>query len=463
MSKTPLTVTQQMTDFVFDLEWSDVPPHVERAARRHLADSLACAAGAYREQPVRALREYATETGSRGASTLLGSTALTSPSMASLVNGTMVRYLDANDISSFGGGHFSDGVPPLLAVAQDRGLSAGDLVLSVVALYEIQGALARSFDFMRRGYHALTQIPWTVPIVAARLMGGDREAAVNAAGLSGATGMILNTWLKPTDTIPSIKGVAVGLAGQRAVECADLAVRGVSASHDALEFAFETLSKVDGPPPDLRSFEDLGSIWTTHRHVIKSYPSQIYTQAAVEAALTLGRRVSGADDIESVTVYGHRNVCSGVQGSPSAFRPKSREAADHSTPFVMAMALLKGRLTLNEFTDEPWLSPEVMAMMDRIELVVDPERDRDFVDSGVFGVRLEARMNDGGTESVEIHQPTGHPDNPMTDQHLLDKMTWLTSGLVEDDVPRRIFDLCMNMDTAADLARLIDLCKVRDC
>ena len=50
----------------------------------------------------------------------------------------------------------------------------------------------------------------------------------------------------------------------------------------------------------------------------------------------------------------------------------------------------------------------------------------------------------------------------MTDQQLLDKMTWLTSGLVEDDVPRRIFDLCMNMDTAADLTRLIDLCTVSD-
>ena len=223
-----------------------------------------------------------------------------------------------------------------------------------------------------------------------------------------------------------------------------------------------SLAKVDNPPPDLRPFQDLGSTWTTHRHVIKSYPSQIYTQAAVEAALTLGRRVSGADEIESVTVYGHRNVCSGVQGSAGAFRPKSREAADHSTPFVVSMALLRGRLTLEEFIDEPWLSSEVTDMMDRIELVVDPERDRDFVENGVFGVRLEARMTDGRSESVEIHQPTGHPDNPMTDSQLLDKMTWLTSSLVEDDVPRRIFDLCMSMDTAADLARLIELCTVSD-
>ena len=134
-----MTIAQQMADFVFDLQWSDVPDHVERAARRHLADTLACAVGAYREDPVRSLRDYATETRSRGASTLLGSSERTSASMASLVNGTMVRYLDANDISSFGGGHFSDGIPPLLAVAQDRGMSAGDLVLSVIALYEIQG------------------------------------------------------------------------------------------------------------------------------------------------------------------------------------------------------------------------------------------------------------------------------------------------------------------------------------
>ena len=68
-----MTIAQQMADFVFDLDWSDVPTHIERAARRHLADTLACAVGAYREQPVRALRNYATETRSRGASTLLGS------------------------------------------------------------------------------------------------------------------------------------------------------------------------------------------------------------------------------------------------------------------------------------------------------------------------------------------------------------------------------------------------------
>ena len=91
--------------------------------------------------PFSTMPAHRAPTGSRGSS---DTATATSPAMASLVNGAMVRYLDANDISSFGGGHFSDGVPPILAVAQQRRASASaDFVEAVIALYETQGALAR--------------------------------------------------------------------------------------------------------------------------------------------------------------------------------------------------------------------------------------------------------------------------------------------------------------------------------
>ena len=347
-----MTTLQKMSKFVAGLRLSDVPTEVETAARRHLADTLACGIGAYDQPPVRSLIQYARRVAGVGRSAIFGYGDKTSPAMASLVNGTMVRYLDANDISSFGGGHFSDGVPPLLALAQDRRRSANDLVTAIVGLYEIQGVLAQSFDFMSKGYHALTQIPWTTPMVAANMIGANRYEAVHAAGLSGATGMVLNTWLKPAESIPSIKAVAVGLAGQRAVECAELAALGVTASDDALEYAMSTLDRSYEPDTAASALAELGSSWTMLRHVIKSYPSQIYTQAAVQAALALRDSVESVEEIASITVFGHRNVCSGVQGSPSAFRPRSREAADHSTPFVMAMALLNGEVTRKTFEGE---------------------------------------------------------------------------------------------------------------
>lgn len=455
-----MTISQKMAGFAYGLRLSDVPPGIERAARRHLADSLACAVGARGYAPVRALLGYARASGAGGRARIIAYGDRTSPAMAALVNGTMVRYLDANDISSFGGGHFSDGIPPLLAVAQQRGASADELIEAVIALYETQGALARAFDFMSVGYHALTQIPWTAPIIAARLMGADEAAAVSAAGLSGSVGMALNTWLKPTGDIPSIKAVAVGLAGQRAVESAELAARGITAAPDALEFALEKLSQIGGRAPDISQFDRLGERWTTDRHIIKSYPSQIYTQAAVQAALALREVAGGADSVERMTLYGHRNVCGGVQGSAAAFRPRSREAADHSTPFVMASALLNCRLTPAEFDNEAWTSPEVRAMMDRITLILDPDRDRAFAERGIYGVRLVARLKDGREEAVEIRQPKGHPDDPLSDAELMDKIGWLTERVPNTaaDFPRTLFNHCMNMSTERDLERLSELC-----
>ena len=456
-----MTISQQMAAFAYDLRLSDVPSAIERAARRHLADSLACAIGARGHPPVRAVADYARASGAGGRARIISGGERTSPAMAALVNGTMIRYLDANDISSFGGGHFSDGIPPLLAVAQQRGASANELLEAVVALYETQGALARAFDFMRAGYHALTQIPWTAPIAAARLMGADEAAAASAAGLSGSVGMALNTWLKPTGDIPSIKAVAVGLAGQRAVESAELAARGITAPADALEFALEKLSRIGrARAADVSPFDRLGADWTTDRHIIKSHPSQIYTQAAVQAALILRERAGGADAVERMTLYGHRHVCGGVQGSAAAFRPRSREAADHSTPFVMASALLNGKLTPAEFDGDAWTSPEIRAVMNRLTLTLDPDRDRAFAERGVYGVRLEARLKDGRDETVEIRQPKGHPDDPLMDSELIAKIAWLTERVPSPaaDFPRTLFDRCMSMTTERDLERLGELC-----
>ena len=120
-----------------------------------------------------------------------------------------MRYLDSNDIlfePGGRGGHFSDATPSLLAVAEKHSRSAEEFITSVVASYELQAALNRVFPFMARGFHALTQVTWVAPILLVRLAGGTPTQAVHAAGLSGATGMVLNTWLKPSHSNPLDKG-----------------------------------------------------------------------------------------------------------------------------------------------------------------------------------------------------------------------------------------------------------------
>ena len=465
MERKPLkTLAEIMADYTFSLRCDSIPAKVMTAARRHLADSLACALGAYNTAAAQAVRRYAIEQGGCGDATIIGTDRKVPAGLAALAGGTMVRYLDANDIYVFsrGGpsGHCSDGTPALLALAEKYGRSGEELLACLVASYELQGALAESFNFWDCGLHAETNVAWVVPIVAARLMGATPNEAVHACGLSVSAGTVLNTWLRPGHNVPMIKGVVVGLVLERALEAAGLAKLGVTATEDALETVFSSLGPLSASAIDPTYVERLGNRWTTTRNMIKAYPAQLYTQAAIEAALRLYRNGLRVVKVRKLSLHGHRSVCGGVQGSPQAFAPTSQEAADHSTPYVMAMALLRGRLTSREYDGAPWERPEVKALMAKIELLRDPERDRALDIEGILGVRLVVELTDGGVEEITVHQPRGHPDAPLSDAELLEKMTWLLEGLAPADTPRLLLDLCNRLSTPQDVKELVETCHV---
>lgn len=464
--ETLTTLAEVMAGYAFALKYESIPREVMSAARRHLADSMACALGAHNTAAARAVRSYAVEQGGRGDATMIGTERKVPASLAALVGGTMVRHLDANDIYLFGrggpSGHFSDGTPALLALAEKYWRSGEELLTCLVASYELQGALAESFNFWDCGLHAETNVAWVVPIVAARLLGAAPKEAVHACGLSVATGTVLNTWLRPGHHVPMIKGVAVGLVLERALEATELAALGVTATEDALETVFSSLGPLSTSAIDPACVEKLGSRWTTTRNMIKAYPAQLYTQSAIEAALRLYRGGLRPDKIRKLILYGHRNVCGGVQGSPQAFAPASQEGADHSTPYVMAMALLSGRLTSREYDGAPWERPEVKAVMAKVELVRDPERDRALDAERILGVKLVAELTDGRAEEVTIRQPKGHPDSPLSEAELLEKMTALLEGLAPADTPRRLLDLCSHLSSPEDVKALIEACRLTE-
>jgi len=329
-----------------------------------------------------------------------------------------------------------------------------------VASYELQGALAETFHFRERGLHPLTSVAWVVPIVTARLVGATPVEAVHACGLSIATSTVLNTWLRPTRTIPMIKSVAVGLVLERVLEASALAKLGVTATEDAFETAFSCFGSVPVSPIDPTAVEQLGRTWRMSRNMIKRYPAQINTQAAIEAALDLHQNGVRADRVRRLILYGHRNVCGGVQGSSQAFAPASREAADHSTPYVMAMALLRGRLTSREYDGAPWKTAEVKTLMAKVELIEEPARNRALDAEGMLGVRLVAELTDGRMEEITVQQPKGHPDAPLSDADLLEKMIWLIEGIAPAHTPERLLEVCGRLSTAEDVQRLVGACNV---
>jgi 2-methylcitrate dehydratase PrpD len=126
------------------------------------------------------------------------------------------------------------------------------------------------------------------------------------------------------------------------------------------------------------------------------------------------------------------------------------------------MALLRGRLTSREYDGAPWETAEVKAVMAKIELVRDPDRDRALDTEGILGVRLVAELADGRVEEAIVHQPKGHPDAPLSEAELVKKMTWLLEELVPPDTPGRLLEICSRLSTPEDVEELVEACRVTE-
>ncbi len=450
------TLAERIVDFTYDLKLSDMPPAEAQRATRLLADALACGIAAGGEQLGRELVEYArSRSGGQGpAVTLLAAEGQADLLPAVLANTAAVRMLDANDIycppPGEEGGHFSDAIPGVLAAAEIAGTSGAETLAAIIAVYEIQ-ALLGCAPWRAHAWHPSTLVTWALPAPVARLLGLSRAQAGTALSISGTTGQALQSWLKPNKPVTTMKTLGPGLCAERAVEAVELARLDVQAPEDALETMLRHLEYDPASLPVAR----LGSQWTIRRHLIKRLPAQFYTQAATQSALDLYRQGVRAERIEEVTVLGHRGVCGMVQGSPRAFAPESQEDADHSTPFVVASALLRGRLTPADYHGEPWREPALRELMGRLRLVEEPERERARVERGVIGSRVSVRLRDGSTRSAERIQPDGHPDAPLSDDELVRKMDELLKGLRSDGTGRRLLAACDALPTAPDVSGLL--------
>ena len=159
MTPTMDATTRRLVDFALAYRFEDLPASTVHAAKARLLDSAAVGLAAYAAPPVRILRKCAPRVVGPWAATLWGTRDKTTPDLAALVNGTMVRYLDLNDAyRTLDASHPSDNLPGLVAAAQALGSSGRELILALFISYEIQCRFTDTVPFNAAG--------WDQPVVA---------------------------------------------------------------------------------------------------------------------------------------------------------------------------------------------------------------------------------------------------------------------------------------------------------
>lgn len=419
-------LTSEVSGFIVATRLEDVPAPVVHLAKRSILDGLGLAVAGSRSRAATIARQVIEGYGSttRDAS-VLGTSDRLPARFAAFANGLAIHADDYDDTQLAVATDRVYGLlthptapvlPAALAFAERDDAAGADLLLHYLIGVEVETKVAEAINprHYDSGFHSTaTMGAIGAGSAAARALGLDEKKTAITLGIaaSQAAGLRENfgTMTKPFHA---------GRAAESGVFAAELAQLGFTAAEDILE-AKRGFFQAAGGGYDVASIEDkLGNPWTFEAPgiSIKPYPSGSLTHPGMGAFADLVSRYDvKPEQVSRIVVGTNRHM-------PNALihrHPKTELQAKFSMEFCLAILLIERKARLAQFTDAVVNRPDVKAMIDRIEFGVDEEAEAAGYNTMTTIIRVE--LKDGRKLDTRAAFGKGSPQNPMSDDELIDK------------------------------------------
>jgi 2-methylcitrate dehydratase len=433
------------------------PPPSQAAIRRAkvlLLDAIGCGLIGARAAVSRA----AAKTSARsGACLVLGGGRTAALLDAVLTNGVCIRALDFNDyfVNIEGGepetgGHPSDNIPTALAVGSVYGRSGAQILAAIVTGYELYARLQTMMD--REG-------PWdsvcvsgiAAPAIAGCLIGLDEETMSHALAL-GLSRAAMPAIVR-REKLSAAKTIANALIAQSGVQAALLAEAGITGPLSILDSTLGLGHVFANYDPTLLA-QPLSSEGAIMRAHVKAYPCVNTGQGVVAAALALRAKLKdGLDAVSHIElIMPDYRIIARQQNDPSRSRPTTREAADHSFPFLAAVSLIDGAFGLAQFENERWRDPRVAALVEKIGMRrAVPRQD---AQSYPFPCAIRAAGRNGTQYGVEATAPSEFSPSGLSESAVIGKFHGLLESILPRTAREAIVDAVVEFDQCPSAERL---------
>jgi 2-methylcitrate dehydratase len=411
------STTRRLASYAAELSYDALSASAIHECKRRIIDTLACATAAFDAEPVAIARHMARSRSSSHPSRVLGDSTTTTPEFATFVNSAMVRFLDWNDtIIMEGSGHPSDAFGAALAIVDARGLGGRELIVGTVIAYEMFRSIAAQVNLRERGWDQSLYLTLGAAAAAGHLHGLSTEQI--GEGISIAVTSNVATRQTRAGELSMWKGLATALAASNGVLAALMAAEGVTGPTEAFEGHHGIWDQVTGPLHLGPLGGQDGQPFAVEGSHLKFYPAEAHSQAPVQMVVALRDRVA-LEDIQSLHVDTYWMTYSEIGSEPAKWDPRTRETADHSLPYLLAVALQDGAITPHSFELERILDPALRPLMERITVSENAEYSARFPQELTTCIVLTTKS---GEELVEQSSyPKGHIRNPMSDDNVATK------------------------------------------
>lgn len=437
----------RVATFVLDAEYGDLSAQ----AVRHVTDAVTDFVGvalAGRRQPLAAVLLGFPM--AAGPAYCIGGPSGISADSAALFNGAVGHALDFDDTSHPAYSHPSAHlVPPILALAAGTPLSGREAIVAYAVGHQLEAKLAHSMNLehYERGWHAtgtLGAVSSIATVGRIQRLTAPELAASLAVGASMASGLRVNfgSMTKP---------LHAGLAARSAVESVHLVRSGLSSAADGIAGRFGFLEVLGGPDAvgRWRSGGDLREPWELDSPIglaLKPYPSCGSTHCAIEAASRMAGWIDGRP-IRRIRVGANR-----LWEQVLVFHaPRSPLEAKFSMEYCVATALLKGGVTLADFSERAVADLAVRDLIGRTVVEVD-DRVRDNLEHGAI---VAVDLADGSHHEEIVELAAGKPARWPTESELWTKFASCTDGVLARGEAERLFGLLQRLPVVENLQRAL--------
>lgn len=453
-------VSWSLSQWAHDLTFDRLSPEAIQSAKLFLFDSFGCALGGALQEDVHLALAHFEDMGGKPACRVIASDFRTNPVDAGFLNALMIRAMDYNDIYwKADPTHPSDIIPAALSICDALGLGGRDLILGTVIAYEVEMRLAEvGIPGIREyGWHHATLTAFASPLAAGRLLGLSVPQLQHAMGISASHSCTLGA--VTAGVLTNMKNTVDPMATRAGIEAALLAQRGYSGpmhiidGKESLTHVFKHEWNLDllrtglpSRPGDHYRIVDCG---------MKSFPIEALSHAPLTAMMKcVQENRIAADTVAQIQVEVIARAAD-ILGDPAKYRPTSKETADHSLPYSLAVGLVDGMVTPLQFKQSRIEDPALVPVMDKIKVVPNAEFEALF--PKYQPSRVTITLKDGRSFSKRVDVPKGDPRDPMTEEEIAVKFNALGGEVVGLDKCRRAREVIMHIEKASSMDPLFEV------
>ncbi len=399
------------------------------------------------------LRAQLEDFGGRPLVTLIGG-GKSAPDRVALYNSALVRYLDYNDsyIAKKETCHPSDNLGAVLAASEYAHKSGREFLTALALAYQAQCRLSDVAPVRAKGFDHTTQGAYAVAAGVSKALGLDQGRVANAVAISGTAYNALR--VTRTGSLSNWKGLAYPDTAFGATHATFLAMRGITGPLEVFEGNKGLMDAITGPFELDWTRENLEAV---RRTSVKKYNAEFHSQSALEGVLELrAAHHIRPEEIESISIdifdVAYHIIGGGEEGDKQQVRTK--EEADHSLPYMVAVALLDGDVSPAQYMPERIVREDVQSLLRRVTIRPDEALSNRF--PAEMPCLIQITLKDGRMLSIEKQDYEGFYTHPMAWEKVVAKFERLATPYTNAAQRAAIVETVAHLETK-EVVQLTDL------